>query len=199
MFDNPALLEMLEGLDRVYYRTDELGAFKSYESPERFIDGMNAVFDLVIQEITEDNEAVTPLALRQKMQPVIDLYTSEAGIVGALLQETSPLHWPYGIEIDSRDTVRVEVVFANNYGGPNFPSEGILFVEYTEWADDYLIFRYLQEMETLTGEPVKDFALLGAPYLADLPNADTMLRQGTLDKARIVGSGFIAIQAFRLR
>ncbi|WP_116127654.1 hypothetical protein [Lewinella sp. IMCC34183] len=144
---DPAIASALDSfaLDYILYTTDQNGAFEKLVNWEAFSAAMRQAFAAAERSVIGKGEVDTTL-FRTLLAPVVEAYSSEAGIYNKVVNELQHFHTFYGASYGRGDTLRYEDSFGNMFGGDPFPVESELYVEELNWSDDFVVLRHFNRM-----------------------------------------------------
>lgn len=113
---------------RVLYSTTQLGEFLRVENWQEIADQSRKAIESVL-DISAKESPNELAAIRESLQPVLQIYSTQAGVEQIVLKELQYFHFPFGVEYDVRDTIRYEELLPNMLGGDPIRGEVELYFE----------------------------------------------------------------------
>ncbi len=149
---SPEILDALASFDlgNITYTTNELGQFQALKNWKPFAQAMRVALDTAIAQLVTRQQLDTAL-FQEIMAPLITAYTTEQGILNKLVGELQHFHLFYGYTYINGDTLHYEDSFANMFGGAPFPVASELYVESTDYTNDYVVMRHLNTLRACLG------------------------------------------------
>ena len=168
----------LPALQSITYRTNELGTFERLENWQGFATAMDSLFEQVL--VLLKDESVPDSLLRRALQPMRNMYTSEAGILNKIISEIAVLHSPFGYEYRVGDTLLYNIPIANLIGDRPIDTENVLYVEDTDWAEDYIELRHFTNLTPDGAEAMVELITQAFPGITDSPEMQEVLATTTV-------------------
>lgn len=147
--DKKVLKEIIAKNDftKIIYETNELGEFIEIVNWEDLAETTRLLLEEVIKSF-EDKDPVKIASFRKKMQPIVDIYTSQSGIEQLALKELQYFHYPFGLEYDVTKPIEYEQDLENMLGGKPIRSETTLTFEEVDFENYYCSIKEESELNS---------------------------------------------------
>ncbi|MGE0637516.1 MAG: hypothetical protein AB7P01_13815 [Bacteroidia bacterium] len=120
----------------VIYTTDELGTFQGINNWLELSSMVKGMFNDLLSVYDKEPGEVTE-RVKKAMQPIMQIYSSKESIEGVVLKELQYLHFPYGVEFNSNDTIRYEEQLPNMFGGNPINGKAKIYFESVDTTESY--------------------------------------------------------------
>lgn len=147
--DKKVLKEIIAKNDfsKIIYKTNEFGEFIEIVNWEDLAETTRLLLEEVIKSF-EDKDPVKIASFRKKMQPIVDIYTSQSGIEQLALKELQYFHYPFGLEYDVTQPIEYEQDLKNMLGGKPIRSETTLTFEEVDFENYYCSIKEESELNS---------------------------------------------------
>ncbi|GAA4300387.1 hypothetical protein GCM10023183_10580 [Nibribacter koreensis] len=145
-------------LTEVIYTTSETGAFNGIENWQEIGKMMTGMFTDII-EVTSAQGKISNEELRKKMQPMINAYSSKAGIEQLVFKELYIIHNALGAEFETERAVEYDEEIDNMFGGKPIKAKGKLY--FTHVSPDQNRCVMIQELKL---DPADTKAMMSALF-----------------------------------
>ncbi|MEJ1223965.1 hypothetical protein [Sediminicola sp. 1XM1-17] len=123
-------------LNKIIYKTTELGEFIEILNWKEVGDIMNNMFDDLITFQGEENGKQID-ALKTAMQPLKQIYSSKQGIEQLVVKELQYFHQLMGLEYDISEPIIYEESLPNMFGGNPIKAQAKLYFENVDFTESY--------------------------------------------------------------
>ncbi len=111
------------------YTTTNVGEFKEVENWKEISDQITSSTQQMLDVLLEKDPSVDKAAFEKIMAPLLNAYTTKAGVEQLVLNELQYLHYGFGLEYAVNEEIKYEEAFPNMLGGDPIKGEGLLYVE----------------------------------------------------------------------
>lgn len=130
-------------LTEIKYKTSEVGDFIEIVNWEEVSQLMNNMFDDIIEVLGKEDDKKQD-ALRIKMEPFKQIFSSKQGIELLVLKELQSFHFPLGVEFDTTEPLFYDDEIPNMLGGEPIKAKAKIYFENIDFDDSFCTL--IQEM-----------------------------------------------------
>lgn len=138
------MFHMTGDITEVIYKTNEVGAFQELVNGAAIRQQLLALFKAATKQAAEEKKV--PLdTLSRVMVPMVDVISSDEGIMSLLFKEISEFHSPMGGSFQPEDTLRFENEYPDLVNGGTMPADAVFFFTEVDTTEGYCAYRLTQK------------------------------------------------------